>query len=60
MPASFLDLIAKKRDGESLSEDDIAAFVKGITQRQMEEHQIGKDGHGCLYRKAESLRKVNI
>jgi len=52
MPASFLDLIAKKRDGESLSEDDMAAFVKGITQGQMEEHQIGKDGRGCLYRKA--------
>lgn len=38
---SFPDLIAKKRDGNDLSDDEIAEFVKGVVTGSMADCQIG-------------------
>ena len=34
------EIIRKKRDGETLSADDIAAFVEGITDESITEGQV--------------------
>ncbi len=39
---SFPELIAKKRDGESLSAQDIQRMVDGIVSGDLQEAQIGK------------------
>lgn len=41
MPTSFPDLIAKKRDGKELLDEEIQEFVKGVTSGSMSEPQIG-------------------
>lgn len=42
MVASFIELIEKKRDGETLNEEDIELFVNGVTNGEMKDHQLGK------------------
>jgi pyrimidine-nucleoside phosphorylase len=36
---SFVDVIAKKRDGHALSREDIEGFVRGITRAEIPEYQ---------------------
>ena len=38
----FPQLIAKKRDGETLSPEEIQQFVDGVTQKDIQECQIGE------------------
>ena len=37
----YPDIIAKKRDGLDLTDDDVTAFVKGVASGDMAEAQIG-------------------
>ena len=45
-------LIIKKRNGNVLSEDEIQAFIKGVTDGTFSESQIGRFGIG-LYSTVE-------
>jgi pyrimidine-nucleoside phosphorylase len=37
---SFIDVIAKKRDGQALSREDIDAFIEGVSSSALPEYQI--------------------
>lgn len=40
---SFPDLIKKKRDGGVLSDEEIQVFIRGVTNKGMQESQIGTE-----------------
>lgn len=42
MHVSFPDLIAKKRDGHELSDEEIRTFVSGVADGTMDACQIGQ------------------
>lgn len=41
MPATYLDIIIKKRDGHTLAAQDIERLVEGVTAHEIPDHQIG-------------------
>ncbi|CAL1530629.1 unnamed protein product [Lymnaea stagnalis] len=41
MAASFPEIIAKKRDGKELNDEEIKSFVSGVTESSLAEAQIG-------------------
>ena len=42
MSSKISDIIAKKRDGGCLSEDEIEYFVKGLTSGYVQDVQVGE------------------
>ncbi|GAV03178.1 hypothetical protein RvY_13643 [Ramazzottius varieornatus] len=49
MSLKIPDIIAKKRDGGCLSEDDIKYFVTGLTNGCVQDVQVGKHLSTCTF-----------
>ena len=37
---SFIDVIAKKRDGQALSQQDIEEFIRGVSDTTIPDYQV--------------------